>query len=50
MNVYDKLNAPLTHFISSEEIQKWGTKLGNTKITDFNGVSWSLVGEKTPHT
>ena len=46
MNVYDKLNAPVTHFISRKQIEEWGSLLKNPKLKDFNGVSWTLVGTK----
>lgn len=46
MNVYDKLNAPTTHWISKPKIHEWASRLEKATVTDFNGVSWRLTGVK----
>lgn len=48
LNVFDKLNAPQTHFIRREQIEKWFADNGYTQvvITPYKGVSWRGVGIK----
>lgn len=46
LNVFDKLNAPITHFIPRQQIQAW---LNSTDFTDVHispnrGVSWRASG------
>lgn len=44
MNVFDKLNAPTTHWISRSEITHWFGKLDDVEINHYNGISWSASG------
>lgn len=46
MNVFDKLNAPLTHWIGREQIQNWFEDLDKVVIRHYNKVSWSGFGVK----
>jgi len=46
MNVFDKLNAPQTHWISKEQIDSWFKKLSKVKIRHYNNISWSGFGIK----
>ena len=46
MNVYDKLNAPTTHWIAEPMIRAWASQLKDPKFSSFNGVSWRLSGRK----
>ncbi len=48
LNVFDKLNAPTTHFITKERITRWFTDHGYTdiSITPYQGVSWRGSGTK----
>lgn len=46
MNVYDKLNAPTTYWITEPTIRAWASQLKDPKFSSFNGVSWQLVGKK----
>jgi SAM-dependent methyltransferase len=48
LNVFDKLNAPTTHFITKERVLQW---FNNTDFTDvvfdhYKGVSWRVSGIK----
>lgn len=40
-NVFDKLNAPTTHFIKRAEIDEWfaGTDAGDVRVTPWRGIS-----------
>lgn len=48
LNVFDKLNAPQTHFIRRERIQRWFDENGFTDIhiSPYRGVSWRGSGTK----
>jgi len=50
LNVFDKMNAPLTHFTSLEQCHKWLNEQrfekGSCSIRHHAGVSYSLVGTK----
>jgi len=46
MNIYDKLNAPQTHFISEQEIRSWfnADEFNSVHISMYKGVSWRASG------
>jgi SAM-dependent methyltransferase len=46
LNVFDKLNAPTTHFIDLNTVQSWFNKndFKNVHISDYLGVSWRGSG------
>lgn len=48
LNVFDKLNAPQTEFITKERIQSWfsSTHFTNVHISPYKGVSWRGSGTK----
>lgn len=48
LNVFDKLNAPQTHFIHGEEIHSWFSPdfFTDTAISPYKGVSWRASGTK----
>lgn len=48
INVFDKLNAPTTHFIKKDELKRWFTKkdFKNIHISAYKGVSWRASGTK----
>jgi SAM-dependent methyltransferase len=48
LNVFDKLNAPTTDFITKERITKWFTDNGfrDIVVTPYRGVSWRGTGIK----
>ena len=48
LNVFDKLNAPTTHFIDKKTIEKWFNKKDYSKIhiSPYKGVSWRASGVK----
>jgi SAM-dependent methyltransferase len=46
MNVFDKLNAPLTHWITYDKIVEWFKDFDDVKIRHYNGISWSAFGKK----
>lgn len=46
MNVFDKLNAPQTHWISRKEINKWFLGFDDVIIRHYNNISWSGFGIK----
>jgi hypothetical protein len=50
LNVFDKLNAPVTHFISRGEIDEWfaGAPFAEVTVTPWRGVSWSIVATRRP--
>lgn len=45
-NVFDKLNAPQTQWISEERISAWFKDLKNVNIDHYNQVSWRGYGIK----
>ncbi|MCX5796751.1 MAG: class I SAM-dependent methyltransferase [Elusimicrobia bacterium] len=45
-NVFDKLNAPTTHFISRTRAEKWLEGLQDPHISPYVGVSWRISGTK----
>lgn len=49
LNVFDKLNAPTTHFITKERITRWFESNGycDISITPYRGVSWRGSGTKS---
>ncbi|MBN2014528.1 MAG: class I SAM-dependent methyltransferase [Candidatus Altiarchaeota archaeon] len=48
MNVFDKLNAPTTHFIGKETVEKWfdSDEFKDVHISLYKGVSWRASGTK----
>ena len=48
LNVFDKLNAPQTHFITKERITRWFDPAAFTSIsiTPYRGVSWRGSGTR----
>ncbi|RLJ04047.1 MAG: hypothetical protein DRP08_02535 [Candidatus Aenigmatarchaeota archaeon] len=48
LNVFDKLNAPTTHFIKREVIESWfnGNEFIDVYIDHYKGVSWRASGIK----
>ncbi len=45
-NVFDKLNAPQTIFISKERAQSWLTGLIDAHLSPYRGVSWRISGTR----
>lgn len=50
MNVFDKLNAPQTHFISRQQVDRWfdASRFDDVQIRHYKGVSYSASGYKRP--
>lgn len=50
MNVFDKLNAPTTHFFRREKIAQWFSpqQFADIHISHFQGVSWRASGQLLP--
>lgn len=49
LNVFDKLNAPQTQFISGDRIHRWfneGVEFRDVEISRYCGVSWRGTGTK----
>lgn len=46
LNVFDKLNAPVTHFIPRETVEQWFYGWENVHISPYCGVSWRASGTK----
>ncbi|MFA6319117.1 MAG: hypothetical protein WC943_17025, partial [Elusimicrobiota bacterium] len=48
LNVFDKLNAPQTHFIRKERIERWfsPSEFQDIHISPYKGVSWRGSGTK----
>lgn len=48
LNVFDKLNAPYTEFITRERIERWFNprEYEDVSITFYKGVSWAASGRK----
>lgn len=48
LNVYDKLNAPQTHFIRRERIERWfnARDFQDVHLSSYKGVSWRGSGTK----
>lgn len=50
LNVFDKLNAPQTHFISREQCERWMSSErfvpGSVVIRPHRGVSYTLIGTR----
>ena len=48
LNVFDKLNAPQTHFIRKERIERWfrSEDFQDVHISPYKGVSWRGSGTK----
>ncbi|MFH1973392.1 MAG: class I SAM-dependent methyltransferase [Patescibacteria group bacterium] len=48
LNVFDKLNAPQTHFIKRDRIERWFVENGyrDIRILPYRGVSWHGDGVK----
>lgn len=48
LNVFDKLNAPQTHFISRQQVERWFNKqdFEAVHISAYKGVSWRGSGTK----
>lgn len=49
LNVFDKLNAPVVHYIKKSTIQQWfnAKEFYNVHISNYKGVSWRASGIKT---
>lgn len=51
LNVFDKLNAPQTQFITAERARRWFSAERFTpqpSLRPYAGVSWSMVGQRLP--
>ncbi len=46
LNVFDKMNAPTTHFISRTQAESWLSGLEDTHLSPYVGVSWRVSGRK----
>ena len=48
LNVFDKLNAPTTHFITRDQAERWFNRdeFADVHIDHYNGVSWRVSGRK----
>ena len=48
LNVFDKLNAPQTHFIKRSAIESWFSpkEFSDVHISNYKGVSWRASGTK----
>ena len=48
LNVFDKLNAPITHFIRKEQVERWfnADEFTDARIDHYKGVSWRASGRK----
>lgn len=48
LNIYDKLNAPQTHFITEEQVKSWFNpeQFEDVHISLYMGVSWRCSGTK----
>lgn len=46
LNVFDKLNAPTTHFISEERARGWMRGFEGVHVSPYMGVSWRVSGTK----
>ena len=48
MNVFDKLNAPQTKFISKSQAISWlpKDKFSDVSIVNYKGISWRICGVK----
>lgn len=44
MNVFDKLNAPTTHWIAREQLVEWFAGLKDVEIAPYNNISWRATG------
>src|SRR5262249_35550215 len=47
-NVFDKLNAPTTHFIKRADIDRWfaGTPFSDVQVRDWCRLSWRICATK----
>jgi len=45
-NVFDKLNAPQTFFVSKKQATAWLSGLVDTHLSPYRGVSWRISGTK----
>jgi SAM-dependent methyltransferase len=48
LNIFDKLNAPQTHFIKQETLKRWFSTddFTDINIRSYKGVSWHASGRK----
>jgi SAM-dependent methyltransferase len=46
LNVFDKLNAPYTEFISRERAARWFDGFDDVQLTHYRGVSWCASGRR----
>lgn len=48
LNVFDKLNAPITNFITREQVEHWFNRdeFTDIHIDHYNGISWRASGVK----
>lgn len=46
LNVFDKLNAPVTHFIRRERAEAWVRGMADVHISPYVGVSWRVSATK----
>lgn len=48
LNIFDKMNAPTTHFIKKREMESWFNEkeFSNVHISNYKGVSWRGSGDK----
>jgi SAM-dependent methyltransferase len=50
VNIFDKLNAPQTHWISRVRAEQWvaGPAWTNQHVSSYKGVSWRVSATRTP--
>lgn len=48
LNVFDKLNAPITNFIAREQVERWfsAQEFADIHIDLYNGMSWRASGRR----
>ncbi len=48
LNVFDKLNAPITNFITRDQVERWFNpqEFTNVHIDHYKGISWRASGTK----
>lgn len=48
LNVFDKLNAPVTHFITRERAERWIFGWNDPHLSRYVGVSWRVSATRPP--
>lgn len=48
LNVFDKLNAPITNFITRGQVERWfnANEFADIHIDHYNGISWRASGRR----